>query len=194
MNKDLLLKRIADTAYNVGFGAKKHFSTYDIVDKVPSFIGFASMSIGILSLIYEFFSNKLLSAALTILGVMALYINFYDSSRDQYAKRGEELTLIFNELKSLYFKVKASSSASYDAEAAKLNELEARHCEISMSKQIMFSDWYAHYKFFWQHQIDWIDEQKNFKFWRDKVPLSLIIVVSLAVLASIVCLLTKLFS
>ena len=40
------------------------------------------------------------------------------------------------------------------------------------SKQILFSDWYAHYKFFWQHQIDWVNEQKKFRFIRDKLPLT----------------------
>lgn len=34
MRRDDLLKHIADTGYNVGFGAKKHFATYDITDKV----------------------------------------------------------------------------------------------------------------------------------------------------------------
>lgn len=45
MNRDELLKYITDTAYNVGFGAKKHFATYDIVGKMPGFIAFTSISI-----------------------------------------------------------------------------------------------------------------------------------------------------
>jgi hypothetical protein len=47
-----------------------------------------------------------------------------------------------------------------------------RFYENSLDKQILFSDWYAHYKFFWQHQIGWIEEQKQFRLWRDKIPLS----------------------
>ena len=35
MDKNTLLKMIAETGYNVGFGAKKHFATYDIVEKAP---------------------------------------------------------------------------------------------------------------------------------------------------------------
>ena len=42
----------------------------------------------------------------------------------------------------------------------------------ALAMQILFSDWYAHYKFFWQYQIDWVDEQKKFKLFRDKLPLS----------------------
>lgn len=49
---------------------------------------------------------------------------------------------------------------------------ESQYYGASISKQILFSDWYAHYKFFWQYQIDWVANQKNFSFWRDKVPLT----------------------
>ncbi len=47
-------------------------------------------------------------------------------------------------------------------------QLEHRYYAVGLSKQILFSDWYAHYKFFWQHQIEWVDEQKKFNFFRDK--------------------------
>ncbi|AWN16176.1 hypothetical protein SALB1_1978 [Salinisphaera sp. LB1] len=56
----------------------------------------------------------------------------------------------------------------------------------NQSKQILFSDWYAHYKFFWQHQIEWIDEQKQFTFWRDKVPLSFSLACLVALISIIV--------
>ncbi|MDD2815100.1 MAG: hypothetical protein PHP00_05095 [Thiotrichaceae bacterium] len=49
--EDLLIKSIADTGYNVGFGAKKHFATYDIVEKMPGFINFISIVFGIYALI-----------------------------------------------------------------------------------------------------------------------------------------------
>ena len=64
--------------------------------------------------------------------------------------------------------------------------LERKVSDASIPKQILFSDWFAHYKFFWQHQIGWIDEQLNFKFFRDKVPLTLsmsILVLTIAVLS-----------
>jgi hypothetical protein len=44
----------------------------------------------------------------------------------------------------------------------------------------------THYKFFWQHQIEWIDEQKQFTFWRDKVPLSLSLTLAGVVAALII--------
>nr|WP_232422483.1 hypothetical protein [Leptospira interrogans] len=54
MTKEDLLKNIAEMGYNVGYGAKVHFSTYDIVEKVPGAIGFISFVIGILSLFIDF--------------------------------------------------------------------------------------------------------------------------------------------
>jgi len=53
-----------------------------------------------------------------------------------------------------------------------LDAIQQEFFSAGETKQILFADWYAHYKFFWQHQIEWIDEQKHFRFWRDKVPLS----------------------
>ena len=55
MDKNDLLKHIAETGYNVGFGAKLHFATYDIVDKTPGLIGFISTAVGIFSLFIKSF-------------------------------------------------------------------------------------------------------------------------------------------
>jgi hypothetical protein len=67
----------------------------------------------------------------------------------------------------------------------RLDTLQSEVFSSHRSKQILFSDGYAHYKFFWQHQIEWIDEQKRFTFWRDKMPLSLSLTLVAAVLAMI---------
>lgn len=172
MKKENLLRQIADTAYNVGFGAKKHFATYDIVDKVPGVIAFVSMAVGIYGLVYDAFSEKGLSAFILVLGVLSLYIERYGEDKDKFMNKGEELTRIFNSLKVLYFKVNSSQKNSFEEEQKELDEITSLYYSNSLSTQILFSDWFAHYKFFWQHQIGWIDEQKHFKFWRDKVPLS----------------------
>ncbi|MEK4057362.1 hypothetical protein MHB84_27645 [Paenibacillus sp. FSL F4-0087] len=47
MNKDELLKLIATSGYNVYFGAKNHFATYDIIEKVPRAIALLGLLIGI---------------------------------------------------------------------------------------------------------------------------------------------------
>lgn len=172
MNKEDLLKHIAETAYNVGFGAKKHFATYDIVAKAPGAISFLSLAFGIYALIFESLSAKHFSATLIILGIMGLYIFLYDSKKNEYSLNGQKLTDLFNELKRLYGKTK-SSDGPFDEQIKKLEEIEQEYTSISSSHQILFSNWYAHYKFFWEQQIGWIDEQLNFRFLRDKIPLSL---------------------
>jgi hypothetical protein len=49
--------------------------------------------------------------------------------------------------------------------------------ELGIAKQIFLSDWYAHYKFFWQMQTDWLDEQLHFRLVRDKLPLGFTLLV-----------------
>jgi len=172
MTKEDLLKHIAETAYNVGFGAKKHFATYDIADKTPGFISFISMAFGIYALAIDDLSTKFLSASFIILGIIGLYISLYDSQKGSYQQAGSELTKKYNELSKLYKNVKSSDENQIPQYEKELSEIEDKYCSNCNSKQILFSDWYAHYKFFWQHQIDWVDEQKHFTFLKDKVPLS----------------------
>ncbi len=175
MKKEDLLKQIADAAYNVGFGAKKHFATYDVVEKTPGIIAFSSMGVGIFGLIIDILSTKFFSAGFLVVGIAGFYIERYNPDKDNYAEKGTILTKLYNELKGLYYKVKVSDSEDLSSYEEELKIILDRYYENCLHKQILLSDWYAHYKFFWQHQIDWIDEQKHFKFWRDKIPLSLTI-------------------
>ena len=172
MDKQSLLRLISESGYNVGFGAKKHFATYDIVEKGPGWIGFISIAIGILALVFDQLAGKEVSATLAIVGIAGLYISFYTDKKDCYSEVGNDLTLIFNELKSLYYEVKSSTKTDFSEEQQRLKSIEAPYYTKSLKKQIFLSDWYAHYKFFWQHQIDWISESRTFHFWRDKIPLS----------------------
>lgn len=173
MDKPSALKLTAEFAYNIGIGAKKHFSTYDIAEKAPGWIGFISIAIGILSLIVDELAGKLISATLTIAGISSIYISFYADVKYQYRDTGNELTKILNSAKELYFRIKSSANTDFSHEVLELKNLEKDFYEKSISKQIFLSDWYAHYKFFWQHQIAWISEGRGgFSFWRDKIPLS----------------------
>ena len=173
MKRDDLLKCIADTGYNVGFGAKKHFATYDLVEKSPGWISFLSIAFGIYSLAYKELSTSFLSASFTILGVVSLYVSMYDAKKSEYEKAGIKLTKIYNQLRVLYYSAKGKNDSDDLTQLInKYRQLESQYCSVGLSKQILFSDWYAHYKFFWQHQIEWVDEQKKFRFFRDKVPLS----------------------
>jgi hypothetical protein len=174
MNKDLLLKSIADTGYNVGFGGRKHWATYDIVEKIPGIISFASMAFGIFALIHDELSTKQLSAALLVIGLIGLYISFYENKKAEYEKAANKLTTLYNSLRDLYREVQ-SSTEPLERHIEELKKIESDYYQNCISKQILLSDWYAHYKFFWQYQIDWVNEQKNFKLFRDKIPLSLMV-------------------
>lgn len=173
MSQVALLKNIAETGYNVGFGGRKHWATYDIVEKIPGFIGFLGTAVGIFALVYDSLSAKNISATMAVIGIIGIYISVYDSKKSEYEKSAIELTKIYNGLRDLYRKVQSlPADADFTACQGELSGLEARYYNTSISKQILFSDWYAHYKFFWQYQIDWVNEQKNFSLVRDKVPLT----------------------
>ena len=175
MNKSNLLMSIAETGYNVGFGAKKHFATYDIVQKAPGWIAFVSFVVGVYALVYEPLSNKFVGATVVILGIAGLYVSLYDAEKPAYNRSGIKLTEQFNRLRDLYRDVhSADDAADFSSARTELRAIQSESYEVGISKQILFSDWYAHYKFFWQHQIEWIDEQKHFRLMRDKVPLSFI--------------------
>lgn len=173
MNKDSLLKCIARTGYNVGFGAKKHFATYDMVEKIPGFFNFLSLAVGIYALVFKKLSVESISATFIVLGIVGLYMSFYDPKKAEYEQAGVALTKLFNRLEKLYFSVKSAPDYALDAFKAELSAIESEYYATGISKQILFSDSLAHYKFFWQNQIGWVDEQLRFKLLRDKLPLSL---------------------
>lgn len=187
MNKSDLLQSIAEKGYDVGFGAKKHFATYDIIDKAPGLISFSSMAFGILALAVKGLSTELISAIFIILGVVGLYISLYDHKKSSYEQSGVALTKLYNELKILYFKVKNIDEESDFSEFQKeLADIESRYYPACISKQILFSNWCAHYKFYWELQIEWLNEQLKFSLFRDKIPLSLWLTI-LVVIIGLAC-------
>ncbi|MNJ41807.1 hypothetical protein D3C77_367470 [compost metagenome] len=141
---------------------------------------------GIFALVYDSLSAKNVSAALTVLGVIGLYISVYDSKKSTYEESANAITRMYNSLRDLYRTVEHNQDESKNDEFYKqLTAIESEYYSKSISKQILFSDWYAHYKFFWQYQIDWVEEQKKFSFWRDKIPLTGWIAIS--ILAGLCC-------
>lgn len=178
MTKELLLKRIAQSAYNVGFGAKKHFATYDITSKVPGIIEFLSLAIGVLTLCFDIASAKMVSTCLIIFGIISIYISKYNENQVEYSRAASELTQIFNSMKDLYYEVKSKENTeNLDTDISKLKELEEEFYRISKPKQIILSDWFAHYKFFWQWRthIKWLADELSLTT-KDKIPLSFIVI------------------
>lgn len=185
MTKEDLLKQIAESAYNIGFGAKKSFATFDIVDKIPGILNFCVLAIGILALVIDELNIKIVSASLIIFGVIGIYISKYDDKKDEYAILGSEIKKLFNELKSLYHSVKAKSDdTNFDEDISKMKEIEDKFYLITIPKQILFSDWYAHYKFFWQWatHIKWLESKLKLTFWENKIPLSFLVFIGVVLL------------
>ncbi len=184
MDKNSLLRCIAEKAYDVGIGAKKHFASYDLLEKTPGFVGFITMAAGILGLVIDSFAAKEVNAFFIIVGTIALYCSVYDSKKNEYNEAGQAITQIFNELKTLYFTVKdLPENTNLEIYEKQLNELALRFNPLCISKQVFLSNWYAHYKFFWEAQIEWIAEQRKFKKIRDKFPLSFIVTMIVLLLA-----------
>lgn len=176
MNKPALLKELAQNGYNIGFGAKKNFATYDIVNKLPGIISLVGLLIGVGQLAYP--SYKYSTGIPTILimaSIIALTMGSYNSEKECYKNAGDEMTTLFNRLRVLYYSVQNSPEQDFTTEVAEMESIKARFYEITISQQIFGADWYAHYKFFSQHQIDWVNEQKKFKFFKDKVPKSFLL-------------------
>ena len=71
MNKDLLLKDIAESGYNIGYAAKKHLATYDIVEKAPGWISILSFAFGVLALVVPRLNNNILAAFLLVVALPA---------------------------------------------------------------------------------------------------------------------------
>ena len=187
MDKAGLVKSIAEMGYNVGFGAKKHFATFDIVQKAPGWIAFVSLAIGVYALVWEPLSSKFVGASIVVLGIIGLYVSLYDPEKYTYEEAGKKLTQLFNRLRDLIRNVQAAGVGDdLSVYCAALAQIENEYYQASKSKQILFSDWYAHYKFFWQFQIDWVNEQKRFTLLRDKLPLSFMVFLIVTLLASII--------
>ncbi|AZM96092.1 SLATT domain-containing protein [Vreelandella venusta] len=185
-------QQIAEKAYDVGFGAKKNLATYDIIEKAPGWISFISLAVGILSLIIEPLSGKIVSATLLILGITVLYIEPYRHEKQKYMDAGDRATQIFNSLKTLCRKVEdKDDDDDFQSEEQELNSLESEFYSTSVKKQIFLSDWYAHFKFFWQFQISWIEKHRKFKLFRDKIPLSLYATVAAIIIISIILFIFK---
>ncbi|MGM0783387.1 MAG: SLATT domain-containing protein [Pseudomonadota bacterium] len=172
MKKQDLLIQIAEKGYDVGFGAKKHLATYDIVCKAPGWISFLSIAIGIIALAAEFELNSYSSAFLIIFGISALYIEPYSAEKKKYESVGKKLTGLFHQLKELCSRVESDDDFSSDKYVEELRKIDKKFQDISISKQIFISDIYAHYKFFGQMQVGWIHRIRPFSLRKDKIPFS----------------------
>ncbi|MFV8984658.1 SLATT domain-containing protein [Serratia fonticola] len=171
MTKSEMLKVIARHAYNVGFGAKKNFATYDLICKASGWISFISLAIGVFALFIPQLATNVISAILIIFGVSTMYIQFYESEKKSYETAGIEQTKIFNELEVIYRNVKTDANFDYSKTQEAINLIMGGFYSTVISKQIFGSNWYAHYKFFCEFEKRWVEDELDLTL-KDKVPLS----------------------
>ena len=184
MTPNFLLKTIAETGYNVGYSAKKNLATLDIIEKMPGWIGLVSLAVGIFSLFVTELAVNWVSASFILIGIASTSLNAYGPEKGKYAEDGTKLTSLFHELRIMYYKVKdIPDSTDLTCFVEELKLIQDKALQVQSTKQVFLSDWYAHYKFFWQMQIAWIDESRPFSFWRDKLPLSF----TISLISSVFC-------
>lgn len=173
ISKNNLLKMIAESGYNVGFGAKKNFATFDILEKGAGWLGFLSLSVGLFSLVVPELGSRFVGATMVLVGVAALRISNFSHESSSHDKAGRALTDCFHNLRRLYYEVQSQPENSDFSGHLERHDDILRSAQMqTVSKQIFLSDWYAHLKFFWQNEIGWIEEQRKFSLLRDKLPLS----------------------
>ncbi len=181
MDNNNLKKHIAETGYNVGYSAKLHFSSFEMIEKLPGLISFISMAFGIYALAFSELSTKFMSCTLLVLGLIGLYITMKNADKVNYEEQGVKLTDLFNELKHLMSEAE-EPSPNIDTIKNKLQDIETRYNQSCASHHIMFATWFTHYKFFWEQQTGWIEKYRPFGFFRDKIPLTLWLTLAATVL------------
>jgi len=171
--KQDLLKKIAQSGYVVAFAANLNFATYDIVTKVPKWIAFLSIVASIIGLGWTEFTAKSVSILFLVFSIASIYIECFADNIDSYKIRGKKNTDQLNQLKNLYFEVKGMKENDDLAnQETKYVTIETEFNKSSEPKQVIFANWYAHYKLFGEKDFSWMDEQIHFEWWKDKFPQS----------------------
>ena len=83
------------------------FSSYDIITKLPYWVTFITLFVGVLQIGYpNIGSAKEISISLIVVSIASLFLNFFNSEKIKYDEIGVTLTQQFKQLRMLYFKVK----------------------------------------------------------------------------------------
>lgn len=176
MTKQTIKKQVAREYYNVLYSAKLHFASLDICEKLPTIISIISLSFGVLGLAFAEFNSKALAALLLIIGIIGIILKPRELLKAQYEATGASLTDISKKLEHIYCEVNEQDAASVTKARADLSQMQAEHRSVETIPPVLMSSWYAHYKVFSEHNSDWMSAELGLS-WRDKVPLSLRLVV-----------------
>lgn len=179
IDKKHIQHHIARVAYKVWYGAKLNFWTYDIVIKLPPYVSFFSLVIGILGLSYPEMGEglvKFMSVSILIMGIISFYVERFDA--DKHKSMGIKNINQRNELHTLYEEMNSTESRDrWGQIEERVKEIEKDYSDTAIPRQITFAHWCAHFKFF-SSEHKWIDEQLNFK-WHNKIPPSVKILVAM---------------
>jgi len=171
MNKNDLLKTIAQGGYRIAYAANLNFSTYDMVVKAPGLISFFTIVAGILGIGWPQLAPQWVSAMVLIVGIISIYIEKFTTDIESYKNRGIKNTGYLNKLKELYLDTKnMDNNADFQAIEEKYMAIEQEFNNLSQPDQILFANWLAHFKLFCEKDVSWMDEQLKFNWWKDKIP------------------------
>ncbi len=101
------------------------------------------------------------------------------------------MTSLFHNLKELSARVESDDDFNSNKYLDELQKIDKKFQDIAISKQVFVSDAYAHYKFFGQMQIEWIDRIRPFSLWRDKIPFTAYPFLAFILLAVIIIFILK---
>lgn len=168
MTEQTVTKQIAREYYNVIYGAKLNFASFDTCEKLPSFISFLSLALGVLALSFDSFNNKVLASFLLIAGIVGLMLKPREMLKEKYLDAGVKLTVISKSLELLH-----SQDMLPDEERRRqLETLQEQHHAVLQPPPILLTSWFAHYKLFFEHNNKWFCTELGLT-WKDKIPFTL---------------------
>jgi hypothetical protein len=178
MRKEQLLNSIAQSGYNIGFGAKKHFITYDIYRVMPKLTSFTVLAIGVLQLtsIFKRWCTgdlpDVIGALLVIIGLLAFTVDITGKNSDRFNEAGKILIGKFNRLRNMYNETLSLD----DKDIEKINQLSHELEQIeqdarlaAISEQAIGTHILTNTLFFGSMQVSWIEKELKLDF-RDKFP------------------------
>lgn len=190
MKKETLLKLIAEKGYIISYAANLNFATYDIVTGLPPRVTYLSLAISVIGLIWSGIGTHWITVPILLLSIACIYTEKYSDKIKEYANRGKVNTEQWNALKRLYYQVKDSDKDdAYQKVMEELSKIEKDFNDSAEYNQILFANWYAHYKLFVEKDYHWMDEQLKFGFWKDKLPSTFktILIIDLITLIVVFC-------
>lgn len=149
MEKSDRLSEVASAAYSIGYGSKIHQSTLDMALKIPGWINFSSLAIGVIALIEMRAATPVPAATLIIAGIGSIYFSHYQDRATEYDRIAKELLQRYYQLQDIARQMEGTDDeAALEQLSKDASEIRDGAKSVAISRQIFLANWYAHYKFF----------------------------------------------